>query len=42
MLEDSLRGNTRGIKLTWFSGSDKLLVDGAAAEPAVSRINRRK
>jgi hypothetical protein len=40
-LVDSVRGTTRGKQLTWFSNSDRLLVDGAASEPAVSNIRRK-
>jgi lipopolysaccharide export system protein LptA len=40
-LVDSVRGTTRGKQLTWFSNSDRLLVDGAASEPAVSNIHRK-
>ncbi|MFB3777331.1 MAG: LptA/OstA family protein [Bryobacteraceae bacterium] len=39
---DSLRGSTRGRILTWFADSDRLLVEGRASEPAVSRIRRNQ
>jgi lipopolysaccharide export system protein LptA len=42
LLEDSLRGASRGRRLTWYAAGDRLLVDGAPNEPAVSRINRKK
>ena len=40
-LVDSVRGTTKGKQLTWFSNNDRLLVDGAASEPAVSNIRRK-
>jgi lipopolysaccharide export system protein LptA len=39
--EDSLRGTTRGEKLTWFSKDDRLLVNGVEDKPAKSVIRRR-
>jgi len=39
---DSLRGNTQGEKLTWFSQDDRLLVNGVEKEPAKSVLNRKK
>jgi lipopolysaccharide export system protein LptA len=38
---DSLRGSSRGRKLTWFADSDRLLVEGSEAQPAVSRILKK-
>jgi lipopolysaccharide export system protein LptA len=38
---DSLKGTTRGQKLTWFSNDDRLIVDGIPAKPAVSVIKRK-
>ena len=38
---DSLRGNTHGEKLTWFSKDDRLLVDGAQGQPAQSKLRRK-
>ena len=38
---DSLKGTTRGAKLTWFSKDDRLLVNGAEAEPAKSSLKRK-
>lgn len=32
---------TRGRKLTWFANNDRLLVDGAAAQPAVTNLRRK-
>lgn len=40
-MDDSLRGSTRGTQLTYYSDDDRLLVDGSAAAPAVSRIRRK-
>ena len=40
-LVDSLRGTTKGKQLTWFSNNDRLLVDGAASQPAESNIRRK-
>ena len=37
---DSLRGSTQGRQLTYFSDSDRLLVDGQPSEPAKHRIVR--
>jgi lipopolysaccharide export system protein LptA len=40
-LVDSVRGTTRGAQLTYFSGDDRLLVDGKEGQPAVSKIRRK-
>ncbi len=40
-MNDSLRGNTRGSELTYFSNDDRLLVNGSAAKPAISHIRRK-
>ncbi len=40
-LVDTLRGTTKGKQLTWFSNNDRLLVDGADTQPAVSNIRRK-
>jgi len=40
-LVDSLRGSTRGASLTYFADDDKLLVNGTAQQPVVSRIRRK-
>lgn len=42
VLHDSLRGSTRGQKLTWFAGDDRLLVDGVPAEPVRTVIKRKE
>ena len=39
---DSLKGNTKGERLTWFSNEDRLLVDGSTAQPAASRILKKR
>jgi len=41
MFSDSLRGITRGRQLTWFPDDDRLLVEGGAERPAVSRIRKK-
>ena len=38
---DSVRGNTKGAKLTWFSKDDRLLVNGVEKEPAKSVLRRK-
>jgi lipopolysaccharide export system protein LptA len=40
MLADSIKGNTRGDELTYFSGDDRLLVNGAPERPATSRLRK--
>ena len=40
-LLDSLKGSTKGKKLTWFSNDDRLLVDGAEGQPAQSSLRRK-
>lgn len=40
-LVDSVRGTTRGQKLTWFSSDDRLLVNGVETAPAVSKLRRK-
>jgi lipopolysaccharide export system protein LptA len=41
-LVDSLKGNTHGAELTYFTGDDRLIVNGAPEQPAQSRIRRKK
>jgi lipopolysaccharide export system protein LptA len=41
VFQDSLRGATRGRQLTWFPDDDRLLVEGGAERPAVSRIRKK-
>jgi lipopolysaccharide export system protein LptA len=38
---DSIRGTTKGTKLTWFSKDDRLLVNGVVKEPAKSVLRRK-
>ncbi len=38
---DSVKGTTRGRALTYWANNDSLQVDGAPAQPAVSRIHRK-
>ena len=40
-LLDTIKGSTKGRKLTWFSDDDRLLVDGAEGEPAKSKLRRK-
>jgi lipopolysaccharide export system protein LptA len=40
-LVDSLKGTTRGVKLTWYSQDDRLLVNGAQGQPAQSKLRRK-
>ena len=41
LLTDSLKGNTRGRELTYFTGDDRLLVNGKPERPATSRLHRK-
>jgi lipopolysaccharide export system protein LptA len=38
---DSLKGQTRGKQLTWFSNSDRLLVNGAESRPADTILRKK-
>ena len=38
---DSLKGSTRGRRLTYFANSERLIVDGGTDTPAVSRLKRK-
>ena len=38
---DSMRGTTRGKKLTWYSSDDRLVVDGVPQEPVKSVMHRK-
>lgn len=38
---DSLRGTTRGQKLTWYSSDDRLLVNGVPQHPVKSVLHRK-
>ena len=38
---DSLKGTTKGRKLTWYSNDDRLLVDGEVSKPASTIIKRK-
>jgi lipopolysaccharide export system protein LptA len=42
LLKDSLRGNTRGDKLTYFTEDDKLMVDGAPQKPVKTELHKKK
>jgi lipopolysaccharide export system protein LptA len=39
---DSLKGITKGERLTWFANDDRLLVDGSSNQPAASRILKKR
>jgi lipopolysaccharide export system protein LptA len=41
LLVDSVKGVTRGRQLTYFSNSDKLIVEGAQEQPVKSRIVKK-
>lgn len=41
LFTDSVRGATRGQKLTWWANNDRLLVDGVESHRAESRITRK-
>jgi lipopolysaccharide export system protein LptA len=40
-MNDSLRGNTRGTELTYYSNDDRLLVKGSDGKPAISQIRKK-
>lgn len=42
VVNDSLRGITRGDAITWTAREDRLIVDNTGSGPAVSRIQRQK
>jgi lipopolysaccharide export system protein LptA len=42
LLVDSVKGQTRGRELTWFSNDDRLIVDGALNDPVKSTIRKKK
>jgi lipopolysaccharide export system protein LptA len=41
-LKDSLRGTTRGDRLTYFTEDDKLIVDGAPQKPVKTELRKKK
>ncbi|MDQ1473001.1 MAG: lipopolysaccharide export system protein LptA [Bryobacterales bacterium] len=41
-LKDSLKGNTKGDKLTYFTEDDKLIVDGASQKPVQTELHKKK
>lgn len=41
-LKDSVRGNTRGDKLTYFTEDDKLVVEGAPQKPVRTELRKKK
>jgi lipopolysaccharide export system protein LptA len=42
LLTDTLRGNTRGAKLTYFTDDERLIVDGTPQQPVQSRLRHGK
>jgi lipopolysaccharide export system protein LptA len=40
-LVDSLRGSTSGEKLTWYSGDDRLVVNGVPQNPVKSLLHKK-
>ncbi len=42
LLTDTLRGNTRGAKLTYFTDDERLIVDGTLQQPVQSRLRHGK
>ncbi|MES1257566.1 MAG: LptA/OstA family protein, partial [Acidobacteriota bacterium] len=42
LLRDSLKGNTQGDKLTYFTEDDKLIVDGAPRKPVRTELHKKK
>ncbi len=41
VMVDSVKGTTKGRQLTWFARSDRLLVEGAEPQPAVTRLRKK-
>jgi lipopolysaccharide export system protein LptA len=41
MMNDNVRGNTRGTELTYYSDDDRLLVKGSDGKPATSHIRKK-
>lgn len=42
VVTDSARGVSRGERITWLAGEDRLIVDNTGSGPAVSRIKDSK
>ena len=42
MLKDSVRGDTRGAKLTYFTDDDRLVVDGEPQKPARTELKKKR
>ena len=40
-LDDTKRGNTRGDKLTWYTGDERLVVEGAPEQKGQSHIRKK-
>jgi lipopolysaccharide export system protein LptA len=41
VFEDSAKGTTSGRELIYYSNDDRLLVNGAPSEPAVTKVRRK-
>jgi lipopolysaccharide export system protein LptA len=41
LLIDSLKGQTRGQRLTWWANNDRLLVNGVESKPADTIIRKK-
>ena len=41
LFTDTVKGATKGRELTWFSRNDRLLVEGAEAQPAVTTFRKK-
>jgi lipopolysaccharide export system protein LptA len=42
ILEDTVRGNSRGEKITYYTEDDRLTIDGAADKPVRSLLHKKK
>ncbi len=42
MLKDSVRGDTRGTKLTYYTDDDRLVVDGEPQKPARTELKKKR
>ena len=42
LLKDSLKGNTQGDKLTYFTETDKLIMEGAPKKPVRTELHKKK
>jgi lipopolysaccharide export system protein LptA len=42
LFTDTVKGTTRGRELTWYARNDRLLVEGAEAQPAVTTFRKKQ